>query len=42
MNMVVKSPGLQNPSMDSALRASLRLFKFDPIEFSTLCFIQVY
>jgi len=29
-------PGLQNTSMYSALRASQRLFKFNPIEFSPL------
>ena len=35
-----QAPGLQNTSMYSALRASQRLFKFDPIEFSPLRFIQ--
>ena len=30
----VKPPDLQNTSLCSALRASQRLFKFDPIEFS--------
>ncbi len=31
---------LLHPPMGSALRASLQLFKSDPIEFSTLRFIQ--
>ena len=35
-----QAPGLQNTSMYSALRASQRPFKFDPIEFSPLRFIQ--
>jgi len=36
----IEKPGLQNTSMYSALRASARLFKFGPTEFSTLRFIQ--
>ena len=38
--MLLKIPGLQNTSMYSALWASHRLLKFDPIEFSPLRFIQ--